>query len=149
MKTEMILPSYRLEKINLYEKGHIEFIDVFNCDQECSQYLGNLFRVFEKEAPPSYIVHLGNTQIGFLQIETVNFETRELTYALHPRCRHHGYASGFVREASDFLLNEECEQLLLKIAKNNLSSIRVAINAGFSFEPIDDYRYYEFVKRKK
>ncbi len=148
MEREIILPSFRLERIHLEGNGHIQWITTLNQEEECQKYLGNLFRVFEKDAPPSYIFKIGTTKIGFLQIETSQFQERELTYALHPRHQHRGYASRLVEEVSDFLLERECETVSLKIEPSNLKSICVALNAGFELQPRRDYRYYEFIKKK-
>lgn len=148
LDNNIYLPHYKLEKLDIKNSQHVEFLIDFNQDLESSQYLGNLYRVFEEKNNPSYLCSLGNSKIAFIQVHPDNFTDRaELTYGLHPKFmhKHKGYATKLIQEMTDYLFKIGYKELVLRICFDNLESIRLALNCDFQL--VNSYEYHEFVKK--
>lgn len=148
------LQNFNLIKIDKTNEQQFSFLkELFqNKEDTAMDYLGNLTNMNDEN---SYIV-LNNKKesIGYFSMSSpvinhMGLNSSSLYYAISPKYRGNGYGTKFIQEISDYLL-ENIDMLILKIAKENISSQRVAQKNNYEiiFEDDEDYIYGKSVVKK-
>lgn len=123
---------------------HRKFKNDLIKDEEFKRYFGDFFlkRVDDiftdsefLEVDKAYLVVDNETIIGMIRI----FSYHEagfinIQYAVAKECRNQGYGKELLREITKYFLNKNIKCISLDIDKNNIGSIKCALNVGYKRE---------------
>lgn len=123
---------------------HKEFKKELLKDEEFKKYFGNFFlsRIDDiftgsntLEVGKAYLVEEKEEVIGMIRI----FSYHEagfinIQYAVGKEYRNQGYGKELLKEISKYFLNKDIKRISLDIDKNNIGSIKCALDAGYEKE---------------
>lgn len=133
------LKNFTLKQVNLSDKNHLEIIESFNNDDLVKKYIfphkSSFYElVWEYVDTPDifntfYLIYHLEKPIGYVEVESS--KNVYLNYALLNSERNKGYASLFLKELSDFLIDyKNVISVEALVKKDNIASIKVLKNAG-------------------
>ena len=102
-------------------------------------FLKNIDDIFapsnDLEVGKAYVVLEKNQVIGMIRIFSCHSAGyMEIQYAIRPILRNQGYGSKVLKELTQYFLDNEMVCISLDIDKNNVASIKCALNNGYAFE---------------
>ncbi len=158
MKTEIFLPTYRLERVDGNNQLHWDYLSKLYQDSSIQEVLPDMILtlVENKSNVHPYISYFGNNKIGFIKVWKVPFglsKSAEIECAIEKKYRNYGFGKKLVGEFTDYLLSDKALQelqfseIIARTNSENLASIYVADQAGF--ELTNRYHYLEFKKIRK
>lgn len=138
----MQLESFNLKKFDSNNVKQKEFMKTMfsNESDEIYSYLGHMDKLEDENA---YLVYNNEDHmIGYFSmsqpvINQMNLLSTSLYYAIHPFFRRQGYATKFLQEISEALL-EQVDMIVLMIDQKNIASIQVAKNAHYQVQFCDN-----------
>lgn len=158
MKTEIFLPTYRLERVDGNNQLHWDYLSKLYQDSSIQEVLPDMILtlVEKKSNVHPYISYFGNNQIGFIKVWKAPFglsKSAEIECAIEKKYRDYGMGKQLVKEFSDYLLSDKAPQelqfseIIARINPENLASIYAADQAGF--ELTNRYHHLEYKKIRK
>lgn len=134
------LKDFNIVSYDRSNEDHRKFKFSLSSDDDFKRFFGQMFMngIDEKftesdslEADKVYLVVKDSNIIGLVRLLTKNKEVVELQYAIKKDYRKNKLGSVLLTEFSSYLLDNETNKIILKIEKNNIPSIKCAINSGF------------------
>ena len=151
----MLLKNFKLTKIDFENLEQKKFLDTMFIDKDDQ---ANIFLGQMNNLEAGYLISNKEHQmIGYFNcsnivINQLGKSSISIYYGISLNNRQRGYATQFLKEVSDFLL-EQVDTLVLVIAKNNRISIKTALNndyeLAFSSPDEDDAVYIKEKATKK
>lgn len=141
---KLVIASYDTNNVS-----HRRFRDSLINDLEFRRYFGAFFLkriddIFTTsnslEVDKAYLVLEDDKIIGMIRIYSYHqLGFLNIQYAVNPEYRNQGYGKKILKEVSNYFLNNNIKCISLDIDKNNIGSIKCALNAGYIFED-DKYK---------
>lgn len=137
---KLVITSY-----DTNNNSHREFKNSLINDLEFKKYFGEFFLkriddIFTNsdslEVDKAYIVLENDKIIGMIRIFSYHqLGFLNIQYAVNPEYRNQGYGKKILKEVSNYFLNNNnIKCISLDIDKNNIGSIKCALDAGYIFE---------------
>ncbi|MBE6147271.1 MAG: GNAT family N-acetyltransferase [Firmicutes bacterium] len=138
---DILLPHFKLEKIDFFSENHISYIQELIYDEDVQKYLP-YFRngIYISRSMgllnTHYVVFQGEKRIGYVFL-TAPFKEKddknaEIRYIVDPNFRNQGLGKMIIKESSDYILdNEEIDNLRAFIDPENIGSRKIIEYAGF------------------
>lgn len=148
--------SEELEALRMYEKSHLQMIKKLKQDSDIS-YISEDYEDFVSEPKSddifepgkTYIVNYKNNKIGMIGTKKIDSKgIIELWYIIDKYYRGKGYGNKTLGLITQYLIEyvQGVEDVKLLIDKNNLKSIKCALNNGYNeVGEVDNkliYRYF-------
>ena len=151
----MLLKNFKLTKIDFKNLEQKKFLDTMFIDKDDQ---ANIFLGQMNNLEAGYLISTKEYQmIGYFNCSNIivnqfGKSSISIYYGISLNNRQRGYATKFLKEISDVLL-EEVDTIVLVIAKNNRNSIKTALNndyeLAFSSPDEDDVVYIKEKAIKK
>lgn len=148
------LENFKLEVLNLNNELDSNFFNKMNAEEQFKKYFGKVIdtkndndNIFMK----SYLVNYKNEKIGYIylsdKIERDDIKAVTLYYYIDSNYRNKGLATKLISELLSYLQNVEyINYIILNIHKDNIPSIKVAIQNGF-IKNMEDEEEIQFIHK--
>lgn len=141
---KLVITSY-----DANNSSHRKFKESLINDLEFKKYFGQFFLkriddIFSNsnslQVDKAYLILENDKIIGMIRIYSYHqLGFLNIQYAVNPQYRNQGYGKKILKEVSNYFLNDNIKCISLDIDKNNIGSIKCALDAGYTFEE-DKYK---------
>ena len=130
------LQTLKLVKFDKKNSFHISFFKKLNGDPSIKKRFQGLFAplVSKERFGRAFLVSDNNDLVGYIEIGEVNLEDYSvyLRAAVDESKRGHDYGKKILSETSEYLFdNTDIRSIKLKIADDNIPSMKVAFSCGY------------------